>query len=154
MAEVRVMIEGSMRLVQASGSGTAWQTASAPASGIFGFVQSMTFTSAQTVTTISDRGRPNHHKITQLAPIDLTVNYLWTGATPEAASGASATVPLWHMEYRASANEIGATSAFYYDFYGAALQSVQFTEAAAGNTIAAKYVCLGMSGENPSGYLS
>lgn len=154
MGEVRVQIEGSMRFVQASGSGNAWATGTTPASGLFGFVQSMVVNSAQTVTVIKDRGRPSHNKITDIAAIDLTVNYLWTGATPEAASGASATVPMWHMEYRSSAGEIGAASAFYYDFYGVALQSVQFTEAPAGNTIAAKYTCLGMSGENASGYLS
>lgn len=154
MGEVRVQVEGSLRFVQASGSGRSWATGSAPTSGLLAFVQSFQFTSAQTITTISDRGIPDHHKITQKAPIQLTVNALWTGANPLAASGASATVPMYHLEFRASAGEIGAASAFYYDFYGAALQQVQLQEQAAGNTIQLQYMCLGMSGANTSGYLS
>jgi len=154
MAEVRVMAEGTLRLVQASGSGASWATASAPASALMGFCKSFSYTSAQTVTTISERGIPNHNKITEKAPIDVTFQLLWTGVFPTAASGASATVPMWHLEHRASAAEIAAGSAFYHQFYGGALQSIKFTEATDGNTIDLTYRCLGMNGGTASGYIA
>ncbi len=39
MPEVRIMSEGTLRYVQGSGSGRTWGTASAPASGLYGYVQ-------------------------------------------------------------------------------------------------------------------
>lgn len=155
MAEVRVQLEGSMRLVQGSGSGATWGTATTPVSALIGYVQSFNFTSAQTVTTITERGIPSHHKITQKAPIQLTVNYLWTGGFPSALTGSGATVPLFHGEFRASAAEIGnGSTGAYYQFMGLALQSVQLTEQPAGDTIAAQYMALAMVGPTGSGYLS
>jgi hypothetical protein len=44
MTELRTRLEGSLRWVQASGSGNVWATASAPASGVFGYVTNFTFT--------------------------------------------------------------------------------------------------------------
>jgi hypothetical protein len=143
-----------MRYVHASGVGTSWATASAPASGLFGFVQSFSFTSGQTVTPIYERGIPNHQKVTQKQPITLTVQYLWTGSAQTIASGSGATVPMHHLEYRASAAEMAGTpSGYYYQFHGAAIQSVQFNEAAEGNNIQVQYQCLGMNGPTGSGYL-
>lgn len=155
MAEVRVQLEGSFRVVQGSGSGATWATASAPPSGLLAYVQSFNFTSAQTVTTITERGIPSHHKITQKAPINLTVNALWTGGMPTALTASGATVPLYHGEFRASAAEIGnGNTGFYYQFFGLALQSVQLTEQSNGDTLALQYMALGMVGPTGSGYLS
>lgn len=152
MAEVRVMAEGVLRHVQASGSGRSWATASAPVSGVAGFVRSFTFTSARTLATVMERGVPDHHKEASRQPIDLTVNFAWTGAHMAPATGASASVPMHHLEYRANEPENGG-SGRYYQFYGAAQQSVQFTEGENENTIQIQYRCLGMSGANASGFL-
>lgn len=154
MAEVRTLREGELRYVRASGSGAAWATASAPVSGLLGYVQDFSFTSAQTITTIMNRGSVDHHKMTQLSPIDVTFRFLWTGGNFSAVSGAGATVPMVHLEHRASAAEIGATSAFWHQFHGAALVSTQLQEAAEGDTINMTFRCLAMIGATASGYLS
>lgn len=153
MAEVRVQSEGSLRAVQASGSGRSWATASAPVSGFVGYVRSFTFTSARTLATIMERGNPDHHKEAARTPIDLTVNFAWTGSHRTPASGSGASVPMDHLEFRASEPENGG-SGRYYQFYGAAQQSIQFTEGESEDTVQIQYRCLGMSGANPSGYLS
>lgn len=154
MSEVRVAREGTLRFVQGSGSGTAWTTASAPASGTLGYVQSFSFTSGQNLVTISDRGNPDHHKVTMKNPIDLTVNYLWTGGFHNAGSGSGASVPFYHFEWRAATPEVGdGTSAFYYQFYGVAQVSNQVSEQTDGDTIAITYRALRMLGPTGSGYL-
>lgn len=152
MAEVRVMREGTLRWVAASGSGNSWSTASAPQSGVFGFVDSFDFASAQTVTTVSDRGTPNHHKVTDATPIDLNVTFKWTGTAPVPASGDGASVPMFHLEYRANEPE-NAGSGRYYQFYGAAMVNANFTEGMEADTIQQAFRCLAMSGVNNTGYL-
>lgn len=152
MAEVRIMREGAFRWVYASGSGTAWTTASAPGSGLFGYVDSFSFTSAQTIQTQMERGTPTHHKVVDKQPINLTVNFRWTGYLPSAVSGSGASVPMMHLEYRANEPENGGSGRFY-QFYGAPIQQEQFTENAQGDTFALTFPCLGMSGANSSGYL-
>jgi hypothetical protein len=143
-----------MRAVQASGSGRSWATGTTPPSALLGYVQSFTFTSAQNVVTISERGVPDHHKVAAKTPIDLNVNYLWTGGGLTALTASGASMPLYHMEYRASAPEIGnGTTGFYYQFMGAALVQAQLTEQAEGTVIAAQYRCLAMVGSTGSGYL-
>lgn len=153
--EVRVMREGELRFVRASGVGSTWATASAPVSGIMGYVQSLSFTSAQTITTISERGTPNHHKLTERSPIDVTFECLWTGSFPTAVSGSGATLPMWHLEHRASAGEVGnGTTGDFHQFHGAALISHQWTEAREGNRIALTFRCLAYVGPTGSGFLS
>lgn len=152
MAEIRTMSEGAVWWVQASGSGNAWATASAPASGLYGFVRSFTFTSGQTVQTVMDRGVPNHQKITSKQPISVNLNFAWTGTHPTAASGAGASVPMFHLEYKADRPEASA-SAYYFQFFGAAQQSNQFSEGEQEDTIQQSWVALGMNGPTGSGYL-
>ncbi len=61
--EARVFAEGTLKWVQASGTGPAWATASAPASATVGFVQAGVSTnSAATIVTVKERGFPHHHK--------------------------------------------------------------------------------------------
>lgn len=151
MPEVRVQSEGVLRHVQASGSGRTWATASAPASGVVGFVRSFSFTSARNVVTVSERGVPDHHKEGSRTPIDLTVNFAWTGAHHVPASGSGASMPMDHLEFRANEPE-NAGSGRYYQFYGAAQVSTQFTEGEE-DTIQVQYRCLGMNGPTASGYL-
>lgn len=151
MTEVRTMREGTLRFVQASGSGNTWATAATPVSGLFGYVQSFTWTSGQTVTTISERGTPDHHKVTNVEPIQLAFSTYWTGTIPTAASGAGASVPMYHLEFRATAAELG--SSYYVRAYGVVPQSIQFTEALEGDTLQWTCVALGMGGPTTSGFL-
>ncbi len=146
------MSEGALRWVQASGVGSSWATASAPASGLLGFVRSFGFTSAQQITTVPDRGIPNHHKITRKDPVSVTFNFAWTGAIPVAASGTGASVPMFHLEFRSNEPENGGSGRFY-QFYGCPIQQFQFSEGEQENTFAYTLPALGMSGANASGYL-
>lgn len=154
MGEVRVKREGTLWFVQASGSGRTWATATSPTSGYLAYVQSMAYTSAQTITTIMERNNPDHHKVTQVAPIDVTFTLLYTGGIPTALSGSGASVPMFHLEYRASAPEIGnGTTGAYFQFIGVALQQHQFTEADDGDTVAFTTRALAMTGPTGSGYI-
>jgi len=161
MPEVRILAEGTLRGVQASGSGRTWSTAASPASALYGYVQNgMNVTSGQTVTTIMERGIPDHHKISEKAPIKVSVSQMQvyqTGfATPMVLATASgSTTPLQHMEWRISAAEIGAgTTGMYYQFYGVLPESVKITEDSKGNKLDFSFVCLGYVGPTGSGYLS
>lgn len=157
--EVRIMSEGTFRVVQASGSGRTWATASAPASALLGFVQNgMSITSAQTVTQIMERGVPDHNKITEKAGIKVTVSQLithHTGLFPMAHLTASGTtVPMMHAEWRVSAAEIGAGTGTYYQFHGIATESLKIAEDSKGNKVDYSFVCLAMTGPTGSGFLS
>ena len=153
MPEVRVQTEGAMRWVRGSGSGRTWATASAPTSGLVGFCTEFSYTSALRTVQVSERGIPDHHKVVGKDPIELNVSYLWTGAQPSGVSGAGASVPMDHLEFKAGAPEIGAASGFYYQFYGCVMESVEFQEAEDGNNISVTYKALGMNGPTASGYL-
>ena len=155
MSEVTVSHEGSLRWVRASGSGTNWATASAPASGLLGFVNSFTFTSARNYTVVSDRGTPSHNKHIGDAPVDVTVEFMFTGDVPTAVSGDGATVPMIHLEYRASAEHLGTGSGHYYQFHGVPYPSeVQFTENDEGSTIRWTLRALAANGPTASGYIA
>jgi hypothetical protein len=153
MPEVRTMQEGVLRFVQGSGSGRTWATASAPASGLVAYVQSFSHTSAVNFTQVMERGVPDHHKFASRSPIDVTFTCLWTGAFTGMLTASGTTVPMMHLEHRASAVEFGAGSAFYHQYHGAVLTNVAFNEAEAGNTIALSFRALAMNGPTASGYL-
>jgi hypothetical protein len=153
LAEVRTMLEGSLRHVQASGSGSTWATAATPVSGIFAFVRSMSWTSAATLSTIKDRGRPHHHKIVGFDAVQVTVNAAWTGGMPSAASGGGASVPMFHLEYRASAAET-PTTGVYFQFHGVPIHNIQVSEGENEDTIQLTFVALAMNGPTASGFLS
>lgn len=155
MSEVRVAAEGSLWWVQASGSGRAFATGATPASGLVGYVTDFSFSSARTVTTIMERGNPDHHKESERSRIEPTFSMLWTGnhARPT-ASGSGASMPMFHLEFKALRPEDFAGSGFYYQFHGAALQSFDFKEAKEGDNISMKYAALAMTGPTASGYLS
>jgi hypothetical protein len=154
VAETRTQLEGELRFVRGSGSGNTFATAATPVSGIIGFSQSFSYNSAQTVTTIMNRGIPDHHKVTQKSPVEVTFQCYFTGNYPTGITGSGATVPFFHLEHRASAAEIGnGTTGVYHLFIGAALESVKLSEGAP-NTIDLTYRCLAMVGPTGSGYLS
>jgi hypothetical protein len=121
-----------------------------------GLVTDFSFTSGATITTIMERGIPNHHKLTERARIEPSVSFLWTGtnALPSAATGTGASVPMFHLEFKAIRPEDFAGSGYYYQFYGAALQSFDFKEAKEGDNLSLKFACLAVNGPTASGYLS
>ena len=160
-AEVNIFAEGTFRVVQASGSGRTWGTGATPPSALLGYVQNgMNINSAQTVTTIMERGLPDHHKISEKAPIKVSITQLHTYQTATinqmailTASGT--TVPLMHAEWRISAAEVGnGTTGMYYEFLGIATESIKITEDSKGNKLDFSFVCLGMVGPTGSGFLS
>jgi hypothetical protein len=154
MSEVRNFSEGELWWVQASGSGRVWATASAPASGLLGYVQAgFSYTSAAKYTPIMERGIPDHWKFTERSPIDLSFTMLSTGGVPAAASGSGASVPMIHLELKHKRPEHPG-SAFYEQFHGVPIESLVFKEAAEGNTIDCKFRALGMNGPTGSGFLS
>lgn len=158
--EVRTMNEGTLRGVQASGSGLTWATATSPPSALYGFVQNgMSLTSAQTVTQIMERGVPVMNKVTEKAGIKVTVSQLisyQTGqSTPFAILTASGTtVPMQHLEWKQAVGEQGAGSALYYQFYGVATESIKITEDSKGNKNDFSFACLAYTGPTASGFLS
>ena len=154
MPEVRNATEGTLRWVVQSGSGTAWATASAPASGLVGYVTNFTFTSGRTITPISNRGIPAMHKFVSKEVITLSFDVQW-GITadypPTTSTGAGATVPMIGLELRSTAPEIG--SSLYQQFYGCAILSNAFTEANPANTQTWQMQALAMGPITGSGYL-
>lgn len=159
--EVRTKIEGSLSLVQASASGggasgaRVWATGATPSSALnIAYVESLQFTSARTVNTISNRGLPTHHKNGGAQPINVTLGLKWTGAWTGFGTAAGATMPMVHAEIKYSEAELGGGTARYYQFYGLSEQQMQFSEADDGNMLNLTFVALGMSGANSSGYLT
>lgn len=153
MAEQRTLQEGVAWWVAASGSGRTWATASAPQSGLFGLVTNMTYTSAADFKAVTERGVPDHWKIGEKKPIDITIEFGYTGYIPTALSGSGASVPMWHLEYKATQPEVGNTGR-YFQFHGVPLGSIDFKEATDGDTISLKLQALAMNGPTGSGYLS
>lgn len=151
---VRTLKEGTLRMVQASGVGTTFATGSAPASALAGFCEGLNYSSARTIVTMSDRGVPIHHAAVEDMPIDIDFTIKWVSGTflPNTASGT--TLPLMHLEHRASARDEGAASAFYHQFFGVAIESLSWKEGKEGDTLQVKGKALGMNGPTGSGYLS
>lgn len=112
----------------------------------------MSYTSGATINQVAERGIPDHHKLVSRQPIQVTFNCAWTGGVPSAASGAGASVPFHHLEYRASAAETPTTGQ-YVQFHGVPYASIQFTEGDE-DTIAVTCIALAMNGPTGSGYLS
>lgn len=152
--EVRVMAEGTLWWVQQSGSGRTWATAASPPSGILAYVQEgMTYTSGKTITPIMERGVPDHWKVTEFAPINVSFSILYAGSgLPVALTASGTTVPMIALEHRASAAELGA-SGIYHQFMGVPLQSLKWTEGKQGNKMDLTYQALGMIGPTGSGYI-
>lgn len=153
-SEVRTLSEGTLRFVQASGSGRTWATASAPPSGLMGYIQSFSIDSGRKITTVMERGIPDHHKFTEASPIKVTFDFLHTASGLGFLTASGASMPMIHLEHRASATENGGGTGVFFQMYGCALESLKFKEAKDGNTISLSFVALAMNGATGSGYLS
>lgn len=154
-SEVRVMAEGTMRWVQQSGSGRTWATGASQPSGLIGLIQAgMTYSSAKSITTVMERGVPDHHKVTEFSPIKGSFTVLVTGTFPTQITSSGTTVPMMAMEMRHSAAELGSTSAVYHQFMGVAFTDFKYTEAKEGNKYDVTFVALASTNFTGSGYLS
>lgn len=155
MTEVRNQREGALSWVAASGSGSAWATASGASGRLLGYVQSFTWTSAKTIVPIFNRGTLSHWKATDNGqPVTLSFSVLFaeTGNWPTAlASGSGATVPMAHLEFKMTAPEAGAAQ--FYQFHGCPLDQLQFGEEANANTQTINMRALAMIGPTGSGYV-
>jgi hypothetical protein len=147
--------------VQASGKGTAWATASAPQSGLFGYVQlGANFNLGNEFVGIEDRGEWKHSKrVRTIQPGgQFSVLEGITGDWPDAgqiATASGATVPMIHLEFKMEYVELGAGSGYYFQFMGVPWPGgVAITEAENGNTRQYTWQGLSANGPTASGYLS
>jgi len=142
-ATVYNMREGQLSWVSASGNGNSFATAESSPSGVsIAYVRDFSFTSAQTINTVMNRGTPHHHKKVDAQPISLNVTYGFTGeeGIPD--------YPV-HLQFKVSD---GTNSAFYV-FNNAYRSDHAFTEAAEENSMADTFVALGYIAATASGYL-
>lgn len=155
--EIRTFAEGALRWVRASGTG-GWQTASAPSNSLIGFVQAGTnFASAQMIVTISERGTPHHHKVTEYAPPEITFTYL------QAVSGdmlfrqvgqlQGVSTEQFHLEIKHTDTEAPSITAQYWQFMNCTRISMSWTEGVDGNQLQETWRVLSMIGPTASGYL-
>ena len=162
MTEVRNFPEGSMRWVQASGTGTlggtAFATASAPTNALVGYVrEGLAYTSAREFTTVMERGLPSHHKFTQATPPEVTFDFLnavTANKPPVDVTGAGVSVPSIHVELKSDAPELGSDSAVYYYFTQGVVINDNLTENNDGNSNSMTIRFLTMFGPTATGYLS
>jgi len=154
--EARIFAEGSLRWVQASGTG-GWATASGATTALVGFVQAgSNFASARTVATVMERGQPHHHKVTVSEAPTVTFTYIQAVtanmANPATASGVS--TPQMHFQLRATDAEVAAASGQYHLFMNGVLESRGWTEGEDGNQYAETWRFLSMTGPTASGYIA
>lgn len=154
-SEVRTFPEGTLRAVQASGSGRTWSTAATPNSALFAYVQAgKSVQSARTMNAIMERGVPDHWKFGEATPITVTFTVKQTGAISAFLTASGASVPLLHLEHRASATENGAATGIFNQFMGCVIQSIAWTENPDGNTIQFTFGALACTLFTASGFLS
>lgn len=143
MTEVYNMREGSLSWVSASGNSSSWATAaSSPSGTAVAYVTDFNYTSAQTINTVPDRGTPNHHKTVSLSPLNVTVNYLYTG---------DAGIPNYpvHIEIKWTNGDASA----FHQLHSCFKTQKQFNEAAEANNFSDTFVALGAIEATASGYL-
>ena len=154
--EARIFAEGSLRYIQASGTG-GWVTASAAISALLGFVQAgMSYNSARGVATVMERGLPHHHKFTDSQPPEVTFTYLQAATANKLAiaTASGVSTPQAHFELRHTDAEIAAASGQYFQFANGVKVSEGWTEAAEGNQWQETWRFLTMTGPTASGYMT
>lgn len=155
--EIRVLAEGTLRWVQSSGTG-GWATASAPASGLLGYVQpGMTFSRTEVFVPAYDRGVPKHfkHTKTEVGKGEFKLLYGITADYPSTAvTSQGVSVPQVHLEWRANYTENGTGSGIYWQLTNAVLGTPKFTEAENGDDATWTFQFIGWNGPTASGYLS
>ena len=76
MAEVFNQREGILSWVSASGNTSGWVTGANSPSGIgIAYVRDFNYSSAQTINTVMNRGKPHHHKLVDEQAITVSLTY-------------------------------------------------------------------------------
>lgn len=153
--EARVFAEGSLRTIQASGTG-GWNTGSAALTALLGFVQAgMTYNSARDVATVMERGLPHHHKIIGAPPIEVQFTYLQavTANRQALATSSGVSTPQAHMEIRHTDAENPTLTAQYFQMHNGVKLSEGWTEGENGNQWQESWRFLAMVGPTGSGYI-
>lgn len=153
--EVRNLTEGTLYVVQASGLGTSWVTASGASALLIGYVQTTTLDSGRTIVPIMDRGVVTHFKETERPPIAVGLSFFQSLTAQNPAilgTGNQTTVKLWHLEIRSRAQEVGSGSAQYQQIYGCAFANNNWATQNPSNTITLQGQALGMGPITGSGY--
>ena len=155
--EARIFAEGALRWTQASGTGGPWNTASAAATALVGFVQvGLSFNSARNIETVMDRGIPHHHKNIGREAIEVQFTYLQAVtanmANPATASGAS--TPQAHFELKYNDDEAPTLTGQYFQFTWGVMLNRGFTDAEKGNQLQETWRFLSMVGPTGSGYMA
>lgn len=156
MSEARNKREGNLYVIPLSGSGNAWVTASGASAYNLAFVENFSFTSAQTIETIMNRGTPHHHKVVSLgAPtMQFTVLVANTAEFAPPVSGGGASVPMYGVEFKQSVPETADVTGIYATFWGVAQEQIQFSEVDRANTQQMSWRALGFTGWNNTGYIA
>lgn len=156
MPEPRNLPEGELRWVQASGTG-GWLTASAPASGLMGYVQAgMAFQQQQNFQPYFNRGTAGGFKFTQKQAGTLQFKLLY-GITadypPTAITASGVSVPEVHFEFKQLTPEDNRT-AIWHQFRNCVNGGPRLTEQANANEYDFSFQFLTMLGPTASGFLS
>jgi hypothetical protein len=154
--EVRTQLEGELRWVQASGTGT-WSTASGAATALMGYVQAgLSTNKVQNFNTMTDRGVPKHHKRADAPAPEVTFTVLFgiTANYPPQITASGMSVPAIHLELKMRQDEFVTASGLYYRWIGCVPLSRQFGEAEAGNTLAFSYRALAIDEYAGTGYIA
>ncbi len=159
MPEIRNLPEGELRWVQASGTG-GWNTASAPASGLFGYVRDgMTFQQPFRFEPYFNRGTAGGFKFVrkEQGQINFTLGYGVTADYPPTAITASGvSTPQIHLEFRAKAPEylgLSAGSGIYWQFHNCVPLGPRVTENEREDQAQFSFQYLNQVGPTGSGYL-
>ena len=155
--EVRNLPEGSMRWVQSSGTG-GWLTASAPNSGLFGYVRAgMSFQQPRKYGAVYNRGTAGHFKFVQKETVKVTFS-LGYGVTadypPTGVTASGVSVPQIHLEFKATAPESPSLTGLYWEFLNCVPSNRVFKEGDAEDTYDFTFEALDFVGPTASGFLS
>jgi hypothetical protein len=114
------------------------------------YISNFSWTTAQNLAAVNDRGVPDHWKKLDTQPVQLsfTVNEALTAQMPNPSSGGGASVPLLHMEFKQSVPEDAAMTGIYYQFMGVPFQSMQFNE---GDQNTRQYTTQALAMNGPTG---
>lgn len=158
MSEVRIFSEGALSWVDASAHSGGWLTASAPNSALIGFVQVGTnIASARQIATISNRGKPSHHKVVGDDAIEVQFTYLEAvsgNMAPVDNTAEGAAAPMSHFEVKTVENELGSPTARYIQLHHGALVSRGWTDGEEGNQFQETWRFISYNGPTASGYLA
>jgi hypothetical protein len=156
--EARIFAEGSLRWTVASGTGQSWVTASAPTTGLIGYVQVGTvMTQTDKRILVSERGIPDHWKNAGRDAVTLKIKFLQANTgqyPPTSVTAPGASLPMLHMELKHDMKELGGPTAQFYQFINGVRMPNVWTEAENGNSLDQTWSFINVVGPTGSGYLA